>query len=144
VFFGLVAAAGTAYVQVERLTWAAAVTGVATGCFACAVLVANNLRDIPSDEPVGKRTLAVVLGAARSRMLYQALVVAGHLALVTTAALTSWWALLALVAVPLSARALGIIRSGAAGRALVPVLRDTGLAELTASLGLVVGLVVAR
>jgi 1,4-dihydroxy-2-naphthoate octaprenyltransferase len=144
VFFGLVAAAGTAYVQLERLTWAAVVTGVGTGCFACAVLVANNLRDIPSDQRVGKRTLAVVLGDPGSRTLYQTLVGSGHLAFVIAAALTSWWAMLSLVAVPLSARALATIRSGATGRALVPVLRDTGLAELTASLGLVVGLVVAR
>jgi 1,4-dihydroxy-2-naphthoate octaprenyltransferase len=144
VFFGLVAAAGTAYVQIERLTWAAVVTGVGTGCFACAVLVANNLRDIPTDERVGKRTLAVVVGEAGSRTLYQALVVAGHLAFAATAALTSWWGLLALLAVPLSARALVVIRSGAAGGALVPVLRDTGLAELVASLALFVGLAVAR
>jgi 1,4-dihydroxy-2-naphthoate octaprenyltransferase len=144
VFFGLVAATGTAYVQIGHLTSAAVLVGVATGCFACAVLVANNLRDIPSDQRVGKRTLAVVVGEVRSRTLYRALVVLGYVALVGTAALTSWWAMLALLAAPLSARGLVVVGRGAVGAALVPVLRDTGLAELTASLALAVGLVVAR
>jgi 1,4-dihydroxy-2-naphthoate octaprenyltransferase len=67
VFFGLVAVLGTTYVQLERLTWPALLGGVACGALACAILVTNNLRDIPTDTGAGKRTLAVQLGDRRTR-----------------------------------------------------------------------------
>ena len=70
VFFGLVAVVGTTYVQLERVTWPSVVAAVGVGALACAILVANNLRDIPTDTVSGKRTLAVVLGDARSRRFY--------------------------------------------------------------------------
>src|SRR5215468_4862861 len=69
-FFGVGAVAGTAYVQMDRLTWLAVAASVPVGLLACALLVVNNLRDIPSDEVSGKRTLAVVLGDRRTRVLY--------------------------------------------------------------------------
>jgi 1,4-dihydroxy-2-naphthoate octaprenyltransferase len=62
VFFGLVAVCGTAYVQVGRISLATLLTGVWVGALACAILVANNLRDIRGDAQVGKRTLATRLG----------------------------------------------------------------------------------
>ena len=74
VFFGLVATVGSAYVQDERLTWLAVVAAVPMGLLATALLVVNNLRDIPTDREVGKRTLAVRLGEAGTRRLYVALV----------------------------------------------------------------------
>ena len=67
VFFGLVAVLGTTYVQIEELPLAGWCAAVGVGALACAILVANNLRDIPTDRVVGKRTLAVVLGDARTR-----------------------------------------------------------------------------
>ena len=70
VFFGLVATAGTTYVAVERITGLAVVMGCVAGLLSCALLVVNNLRDIPSDTAAGKRTLAVRLGDARTRVLY--------------------------------------------------------------------------
>ena len=73
VFFGLVATVGTTYVAVERITGLSVVMGCAAGCLSCALLVVNNLRDIPSDTTAGKRTLAVRLGDARTRALYVAL-----------------------------------------------------------------------
>jgi 1,4-dihydroxy-2-naphthoate octaprenyltransferase len=93
------------------------------------VLVANNLRDIPTDAESHKITLAVRLGDTRTRVLYQALLAtAGVLTLVLMIA-TPWCAV-GLVAVPLALRALRPVRSGRGGRELIPVLRDTGLTML--------------
>jgi 1,4-dihydroxy-2-naphthoate octaprenyltransferase len=138
VFFGLVAVCGTTYVQAERITGSSLLAAVGVGALACAILVANNLRDIPTDEVAGKRTLAVRLGDARTRWLYVALHVVAYAAL-AAAAWRQPAALLALTAAPLSLRACATVLRGASGTALVPVLRDTGLAELAWSVGLAVG-----
>ena len=110
VFFGLVATVGTTYVAVERVTGLAVLMGCAAGCLACALLVVNNLRDIPSDTAAGKRTLAVRLGDARTRQLYLALLVAAYV-LVVVAAWTRPWVLLALASAP-ARRAAGPRRAG--------------------------------
>jgi 1,4-dihydroxy-2-naphthoate octaprenyltransferase len=144
VFFGLVAVLGTYYVQVEDLRWAAVWAAVGIGALACALLVANNLRDIPSDTQVGKRTLAVVLGEAQTRRFYVTLVAVAAVALVRVGISTSWWALLGLVAAPALLRALQIVGSRAVGPALIPVLQLTGLGELLYGLGLFVGLLLGR
>src|SRR5436309_11086555 len=78
-FFGLVATAGSSYVQHRHIPAAAWVGGVATGLLAVAILVVNNLRDVPTDAVAGKRTLAVRIGDARTRGLFIALVAAGLL-----------------------------------------------------------------
>src|SRR6187551_2427678 len=82
VFFGLVATVGTTYVQAERITAASVLAGAGCGALACAILVANNLRDIPTDGAAGKRTLAVRLGDRRTRLLYVALLFAAYAAVV--------------------------------------------------------------
>lgn len=129
VFFGLVAVLGTQYTQALRVDWVGLALAVAVGAMSSAVLVANNLRDIPTDRVAGKMTLAVRLGDGRTRVLYQALVaVAGVLTLVLMAA-TPWCAV-GFIAVPLALRAAGPVRGGKGGRALIPVLRDTGLTML--------------
>ena len=138
-FFGLVAVCGTTYVQVGAVTGPSLVAGVAVGALACAILVANNLRDIPTDELAGKRTLAVVLGDRGTRWMYVALLVAGFVLLAVLAVRTPTTAL-GLVALPLAVRAAGPVLAGAVGRDLVPVLRDTGLAELAWAAGVAVGL----
>ena len=139
VFFGLVAVLGTVYVQAGRISWAAVAAAVGVGAYACAILVANNLRDIPTDVAAGKRTLAVVLGDRRSRALWFALVGLAQL-LGLLVALDRPWALLSLAGVPLAVRAGSRLARGAVGRDLVPVLRDTGLAELAYAVGLGLGL----
>ena len=139
VFFGLVAVLGTTYVQAGRLTVAALLGGIAMGALACAILVANNLRDIPTDRLAGKRTLAVVLGDPVTRRLYTtlvgvALVIPVGLALVTP------WALLTLLAAPLAAPPLQRVRRGAAGPDLVAVLGQTGRLQLGYAILLTIGL----
>jgi 1,4-dihydroxy-2-naphthoate octaprenyltransferase len=74
VFFGLVATTGTAYVQAEEIPLLTAVASVPVGLLATALLVVNNLRDVDTDAAAGKRTLAVRLGAQRTRRLFTALV----------------------------------------------------------------------
>ncbi|MGH3507390.1 MAG: 1,4-dihydroxy-2-naphthoate polyprenyltransferase, partial [Nocardioidaceae bacterium] len=95
VFFGLVAVVGTTYVQTERSTAAAVLMGCAIGSLACAILVANNLRDIPTDREAGKRTLAVLLGESGTRVFYVVLVVDSLVIAVVLAGTVSAWMLLA-------------------------------------------------
>ncbi|KMJ51280.1 1,4-dihydroxy-2-naphthoate polyprenyltransferase [Rhodococcoides fascians] len=129
VFFGLVAVLGTQYVQAEQIDWAGVLAAVAVGSFSSAVLVANNLRDIPTDTESGKRTLAVRLGDTRTRYLHLALLVVPFAMTVALIARTPW-ALVALLALPLAARANSPVRGGAHGFELIPALRDSGLAML--------------
>jgi len=142
VFFGLVATVGTAYVQVERVTAAAVAGGAGCGALACALLVVNNLRDIPTDSVTGKRTLAVVLGDRRTRQLYLALTSVAFLVAVGLTAVTPW-TLLALAAAPLAARPVRTVAAGRVGRDLVPALRDTGRLQLAYAVLLAAGLLLA-
>ncbi len=139
VFFGLVAVIGTTYVQAERVTVAAVLGGIGCGALACAILVTNNLRDIPTDELAGKQTLAVRLGDPRTRQLYVGLLVAAALVALALAAVTPW-ALLALLSAPLALAPLRVVRGGAAGRDLVPVLAGTGVLQLVYGALLALGL----
>jgi 1,4-dihydroxy-2-naphthoate octaprenyltransferase len=139
VFFGLVAVLGTTYTQAGRLSWTALAAAAGIGCLACAILVANNLRDLPTDAHVGKHTLAVRLGDARSRALYAALVVV-PLLLALAVTPRHPFAALALLSAVVAWPALRVVRGGARGLALIPVLRDTGRAELAYGVLLAVGL----
>ena len=130
VFFGLVAVVGTTYVLTETWKWAALYAGIGIGALACAILVANNLRDIPTDTVAGKRTLAVRLGDERTRYLYAFLVLVAAAAVVAVAAATTWWALLGLAFVARAAAPTRAVLTGASGPALIPVLAGTGAAEL--------------
>ncbi|HSE70264.1 MAG TPA: 1,4-dihydroxy-2-naphthoate polyprenyltransferase [Nocardioidaceae bacterium] len=143
VFFGLVAVMGTTYVQTEELTLPSFYAAVGVGALACAILVANNLRDIPTDREVGKRTLAVVLGDEQTRYLYTFLVVLSVIALVGVALETSVLALLALAFLVAAVPATRIVLGGTTGRGLIAVLQRTGQAELLYAAGLFVGLVLA-
>ena len=143
VFFGLVATCGTGYVQTGRLSPALVAAAVAIGAFACAILVANNLRDIDGDRAVGKRTLATRLGYRGTRSLYVALVSLGAIMINVVAALTSAWTLLGLLGPVVIIPAARTVLAGARGRDLIGVLKATGLAELVAAIGLAVGLTIA-
>jgi len=142
-FFGVGAVAGTAYVQMDRLTWLAVAASVPVGLLACALLVVNNLRDIPSDEVSGKRTLAVVLGDRRTRVLYASCVsvpFAVAAAMAPAAPLT----LLTLLAAPLAIPPVRQVLSRVAGRGLVAVLGQTGRLQLAFGLLLTAGLIFRR
>ena len=141
VFFGLVAVCGTAYVQVGRVSLATLLTGMWVGALACAILVANNLRDIRGDAQVGKRTLATRLGDSKTRAFYVILVVLSALLIVAGAFLTTWWALLGLAGFVLIIPAVRIVLSGASGPALIAVLKATSLTELATAIAFAAGLV---
>ncbi|MEV1201385.1 1,4-dihydroxy-2-naphthoate polyprenyltransferase [Microbispora rosea] len=129
VFFGIVAVAGTTYVQVERLTWLSLAAAVPVGLLACALLMVNNLRDIVTDGPSGKRTLAVVLGDSRTRLAYSATLVLPFvfaLALVPVRPFTA----LTVLALPLVVSPIRTVRSGATGPALIATLQQTGRLQL--------------
>ncbi|MHB2023927.1 MAG: 1,4-dihydroxy-2-naphthoate polyprenyltransferase [Mycobacteriales bacterium] len=139
-FFGLVAVLGTTYAQSHRFTVPADNGAVAVGLLACAILVANNLRDIASDAASGKRTLAVLMGERLSRRLYVFLV-AAPFGIALGLSVSGWpAAALALVAAPLALRPARLVLAGTAGLRLIPVLRDTGLLELAFSLALAIGI----
>ncbi|MGB0099739.1 MAG: 1,4-dihydroxy-2-naphthoate polyprenyltransferase [Nocardioides sp.] len=144
VFFGLVAVIGTTYVQTETWEWAALWAAVGVGSLACAILVANNLRDIPTDTEAGKRTLAVKLGDRRTRLLYALLVLVAAAAVVLVAAVTSWCVLVGLGFLVLAAPATRTVLSGATGPGLIPVLQETGLAELLWAVLVAAALIVCR
>jgi 1,4-dihydroxy-2-naphthoate octaprenyltransferase len=129
VFFGLVAVLGTQYTQAMRIDWVGVALAVAMGCLSSAVLVANNLRDIPTDATSGKITLAVRLGDARTRLLYQGLLAVAF-ACALLLMIATPWAAVGLVALPLAVRAARPVRAGSRGKQLIPVLRDTGLTML--------------
>ena len=146
VFFGLMATLGTLYTQADAVSWFGVIGAIGVGALASAILVANNLRDIPTDIEHGKRTLAVRLGDTRTRTLYVALLTASVLAVLGMA----WfepWALLGLVAAPLGWKAVQTVRAGTTGRELIPVLVATGLYEVAyavlIALGVVIGVAIA-
>jgi 1,4-dihydroxy-2-naphthoate octaprenyltransferase len=139
VFFGLVAAVGSAYVQTETVSGLAVGAAVPVGLLATALLVVNNLRDIPTDAVSGKRTLAVRLGDRRTRVLYASLL-AGAFIAVPVLGLSRPAAALSLAAIPFALSPLRRVAAGAAGPALVPVLGDTGRLQLIFGLLLGAGL----
>ncbi|MBX6384015.1 MAG: 1,4-dihydroxy-2-naphthoate polyprenyltransferase [Microbispora sp.] len=139
VFFGLVAVAGTTYVQVERLTWLSLAAAVPVGLLACALLMVNNLRDIVTDGPSGKRTLAVVLGDARTRVAYSAALVLPFVFALALVPVRPFAALTAL-ALPLVVAPIKTVRSGATGRALIATLQQTGRLQLVFGILFTLGL----
>jgi 1,4-dihydroxy-2-naphthoate polyprenyltransferase len=144
VFFGLVATAGSAYLQDEALALLPLLASVPVGLVAVALLVVNNLRDIPQDGLAGKRTLAVRLGEARTRRLFQALLI-GALGFVVPIALVagSTWPMIALAATPLAVPAIKVVRNVPLGRGLIPALEVTGRFHLLLGVLLSAGLLLA-
>ncbi|HTX85566.1 MAG TPA: 1,4-dihydroxy-2-naphthoate polyprenyltransferase [Streptosporangiaceae bacterium] len=141
VFFGLAAVAGTAYVQMRTLTWLPWAAAAAIGLLACALLVINNLRDIPTDSQTGKRTLAVVLGDQRTRTLYVGCVLVPFCVAVVLAVARPL-SLLALAALPLAFAPVRQVRDGATGRSLIYALGQTGRLELAYGALLTLGLAI--
>jgi len=143
VFFGLVAVAGSTYVQTLEITWLSVAGGIACGTLSVAILLANNLRDIPTDSVAGKHTLAVRMGDHGTRVAYLLAVAAPFVVAVAVAIPDLPWALTGLLALPLAVRPVRVVRSGAVGRDLVPVLAGTGRLLLGYAVALSVGVVAA-
>lgn len=139
VFFGLVATAGTTYAAISSVTALSMVLGAAAGALACALLVVNNLRDIPTDREVGKRTLAVRLGDLRTRWFYVGLI-GLTFAMSAVAAIWRTPALLGLLALGLAIAPVRAVLGGAKGASLIGVLGDTGRLQLAWGLLIAVGL----
>jgi 1,4-dihydroxy-2-naphthoate octaprenyltransferase len=140
-FFGVVAVAGTAYVQMDRFSWLGLAASVPAGLLACALLIVNNLRDIHGDTLSGKRTLAVRLGDARTRTAYLLTMLLPFLC----AALIGIYrpvALLVLVTVPLALVPIRAVRAGASGPALIRALGQTGRVQLAFGIAFAIGLAV--
>jgi 1,4-dihydroxy-2-naphthoate octaprenyltransferase len=141
-FFGIVAVAGSYYVQTERVEWEAFALAVPVGLLAAAILVVNNVRDIDTDRRAGKMTLAVRLGRERTRSLYGAM---AYLAF--PLALVPWlfgsldaWLLLPLLALPLAVRLVRIVRTHSDGPTLNQALAGTGQLQLAFCLLLSAGI----
>ena len=144
VFFGLAATLGTTFVQAGRITGPAVAGAGTAGLLACAVLVANNLRDIGTDRQAGKRTLAVRVGDRATRVTFLAMLLLAYLLLIVFAAGTTWWALGSLLGAGLLVGAVSTMARGAVGLALVPALKLTGLASLATSLLLLLSVLATR
>ena len=139
--FGVVAVAGTAYVQMKALSWLGLAASVPAGLLACALLMVNNLRDIGTDTVAGKRTLAVMLGDARSRWGYvlTLLVPFGIAALL---AFFRPYTLLTALALPLARLPIRSVRAGASGPALIRALGQTGRLQLAFGIAFTIGLAI--
>jgi 1,4-dihydroxy-2-naphthoate polyprenyltransferase len=139
--FGVVAVAGTAYVQMKALSWLGLAASVPAGLLACALLMVNNLRDIGTDTVAGKRTLAVMLGDARSRQGYvlTLLVPFGVAALL---AFFRPFTLLTVLALPLARMPIRLVRTGASGPALIRALGQTGRLQLAFGIAFTIGLAI--
>jgi 1,4-dihydroxy-2-naphthoate octaprenyltransferase len=140
-FFGVVAVAGTAYVQMKALSWLGLAASAPAGLLACALLMVNNLRDIATDTLAGKRTLAVMLGDARSRLTYtlSLLLPFGFAALL---AFFRPLTLITLLVLPLARVPIRSVRAGAAGPALIKALGQTGRLQLAFGIVFTIGLAI--
>jgi len=144
VFFGLVATVGTRYVYDRSIPAAAWMAGIAMGALATAILVANNLRDIDGDRAAGKRTLAVLIGARATRVLYVGLIVIAYA--VVGAGIAGGVLPVATVGVLLAVpKASALIRRAwhDEGAALVALLVGTARFQLVFALLLTAGILLA-
>ena len=140
VFFGLVATMGTEFAVAEQVTLTGFVASIAVGCFACSLLVINNLRDIPGDTVAEKRTLAVKLGDLSTRKFFAALAVCSAVAIVVASFTGGIYAIAGLVGVVALRPALNDVARGAKGRDLILVLGTVGRAQMVMGITFAVGL----
>ena len=141
VFFGVAAVVGTAYVQMDRLSWLALLASAPAGLLACALLMVNNLRDIGTDITAGKRTLAVLLGDERSRSGY---VLALLLPFGIAGVIAIWrpLTLLVVLTLPLALMPIKAVRTGSSGPALIRTLGQTGRLQLAFGVAFTIGLAI--
>jgi 1,4-dihydroxy-2-naphthoate octaprenyltransferase len=139
--FGVVAVVGTAYVQMSSLSWLGLAASVPAGLLACALLMVNNLRDIGTDTVAGKRTLAVMLGDARSRLGY-VLTLLAPFGIAWLLAFFRPLTLFTALALPLARLPVRSVRAGASGPALIRALGQTGRLQLAFGIAFTIGLAI--
>jgi 1,4-dihydroxy-2-naphthoate octaprenyltransferase len=145
-FFGIVAVAGSYFVQVKHLQWEAFALAVPVGLLAASILVVNNVRDIETDRRAGKRTLAVRLGRTRTRSLFAAMVYLAYLLAPVTwlfGPLTAW-VMLPWLTLPIAARIVRLVRNHVDGQSLNQALAQTGMLQLAFCTLLSAGLLLSR
>lgn len=141
IFFGLVATVGSYVAQSRHISWQSVLVSLPVGALSCSLLAVNNLRDLPKDSLVSKRTLAVRLGDRRARQMFIGLLLFAHLS-AALAALITPWTLITLLFAPYTWQIIKAIRSGAHGAALIPMLGRIGKLQLFLSLSLALALLV--
>jgi 1,4-dihydroxy-2-naphthoate octaprenyltransferase len=135
IFFGLVATLGTYFAHVGSLSFEVILASFAMGSLACAILVLNNLRDLEKDKAAGKITLAVKIGDLQTRNFYQGLIFT-PLLIALALVPTSFYFLLAFLALPQILKVAASIRTGASGSALIELLERTGKIHIIYSLAI--------
>jgi len=145
-FFGIVAVAGSFFVQVKHLDWEAFALAVPVGLLAAAILMVNNIRDIDTDRRACKQTLAVRLARARARVLFAVTVYVAYLLVPVTwlfGPLTAW-VLLPWLTLPVAAPVVRVVRNRADGPSLNDALARTGMLQLAFCMLLAAGLLLSR
>ena len=145
-FFGIVAVAGSYFVQVKHLDWKAFALAVPVGLLASAILVVNNFRDIDSDRRAGKRTLAVRLGRDKTRTMFAVIVYVAFLLAPVTWVFGPMkpWVLLPWLTLPLAAQIVREVRNRTDGPSLNQALAHTGMLQLAFCTLLSAGLLLSR
>ena len=129
IFFGLVATVGSYYIQTEQFNWQIFLLSMPVGTLSCAILAVNNLRDLPQDNLVGKRTMAVRIGEKNTRVFFMLLLVTAQVTALAAASISSL-ALITLICAPITYRVVRQVLNGAVGAELIEVLSKTAKLQL--------------
>ena len=129
IFFGLVATVGSYYIQTEQFNWQIFLLAIPVGTLSCAILAINNLRDLPQDKLVGKRTMAVRIGEKNTRVFFMLLLVTAQITALVAAGINPR-ALLTLICAPITYRVIKQVLNGAVGSDLIEVLSKTAKLQL--------------
>jgi 1,4-dihydroxy-2-naphthoate octaprenyltransferase len=129
IFFGLVATVGSYYIQTVQFNWQIFLLAIPVGTLSCAILAINNLRDLPQDKLVGKRTMAVRIGEKNTRVFFMLLLVTAQVAALAAVSISSL-ALITLICSPITYSVVRQVLNGAVGAELIEVLSKTAKLQL--------------
>jgi 1,4-dihydroxy-2-naphthoate polyprenyltransferase len=129
IFFGLVATVGSYYIQTEQFNWQIFLLSMPVGTLSCAILAVNNLRDLPQDKLVGKRTMAVRIGEKNTRVFFMLLLLTAQITALVAAGINPL-ALITLICAPITYRVIKQVLNGAVGSDLIEVLSKTAKLQL--------------
>jgi len=129
IFFGLVATVGSYYIQTEQFNWQIFLLAIPVGTLSCAILAVNNLRDLPQDDLVGKRTMAVRIGEKNTRVFFMLLLVTAQVTALAAISISSL-ALITLICSPITYSVVRQVLNGAVGAELIEVLSKTAKLQL--------------